>query len=369
MAGRHSDPLSAHLSQLLVAFTIEVDNEFERLMPHRTSRYGSTPGLSNPPWLVSLPMWALCLQHVSADGIRAADLVRRSQLIAASMKLLITRLSTWWGYLEVATAPKPADRLVRLTAAGHRAHAVWTPLPEAVETAWRARFGSTAINRLRNALGAVACRFEVEMPNYLPVGAARLAPHIGATTPSVANLPLHTLVSRVLLAYALDFDQVADLSLSQHTATPTARLGVSANLLRVLAQGDAVPARELPRRTGVDESAVGNWLKALERYGYATTGRDRSGTRARAVTLTARGREAAQTYADWTNQIGPRWDRRFGASTVRELRDAVTTLVDGGPPLFGLPVYAEGWRAREGPREVLPHYPVVSHRGGFPDGS
>ena len=45
-------PLSALLSQALVAFTIEFDNEAERRMPHRTTNHGSTafPG----PWLVSL---------------------------------------------------------------------------------------------------------------------------------------------------------------------------------------------------------------------------------------------------------------------------------------------------------------------------
>ena len=33
-------PLSALLSQVLVAFTIECDNESEPQMPHRTSNYG-----------------------------------------------------------------------------------------------------------------------------------------------------------------------------------------------------------------------------------------------------------------------------------------------------------------------------------------
>jgi hypothetical protein len=37
-------PLSAMLSQVLVTFTIECDNEFERQIPHRTSNYGSTAG-------------------------------------------------------------------------------------------------------------------------------------------------------------------------------------------------------------------------------------------------------------------------------------------------------------------------------------
>lgn len=52
-------PLSALLSQVLVAFTIECDNEFERQMPHRTSNYGSTAGQGAGPWLVSMAMGVL----------------------------------------------------------------------------------------------------------------------------------------------------------------------------------------------------------------------------------------------------------------------------------------------------------------------
>lgn len=37
-------PLPALLSQAFVAFTIECDNEFEHRMPHRTTRFASTPG-------------------------------------------------------------------------------------------------------------------------------------------------------------------------------------------------------------------------------------------------------------------------------------------------------------------------------------
>ena len=48
-------PLTALLSQALVAFTIEFENEFERRMPHRTSNYG---GSRQGPWLVSLVMWS-----------------------------------------------------------------------------------------------------------------------------------------------------------------------------------------------------------------------------------------------------------------------------------------------------------------------
>jgi methyltransferase (TIGR00027 family) len=52
-------PLSALLSQALVAFTIECDNEFERQMPHSTTSQGRVPGA---PWLVSMAMWSNCLR-------------------------------------------------------------------------------------------------------------------------------------------------------------------------------------------------------------------------------------------------------------------------------------------------------------------
>src|SRR5277367_1283272 len=71
-------PLSALLSQVLVAFTIEFDNEAERQLPHRTTYYGSTGGLRSL-WLVSLAMYANCMQHIGPDGITIGDLVRRAR--------------------------------------------------------------------------------------------------------------------------------------------------------------------------------------------------------------------------------------------------------------------------------------------------
>lgn len=66
-------PLSALLSQALVAFIIGCDNEFEHQMPHRTSNFGST-GSGQGSWLVSMVMWWNCLRFVGADGVRAGEL-------------------------------------------------------------------------------------------------------------------------------------------------------------------------------------------------------------------------------------------------------------------------------------------------------
>src|SRR5260370_42220071 len=67
-------PLPALLSQLLVAFTIEFDNEFERQMPHRTTYHGATTGSRSGPWLVSLVMWSNCMQFVGDQGVRLREL-------------------------------------------------------------------------------------------------------------------------------------------------------------------------------------------------------------------------------------------------------------------------------------------------------
>ena len=65
-------PLSALLSQVLVALTIECDNEFERQMPHRASNYGSTAGQGASLWLVSMAMWWTCPRFVGGQFQRAA---------------------------------------------------------------------------------------------------------------------------------------------------------------------------------------------------------------------------------------------------------------------------------------------------------
>ena len=67
-------PLPTMLSQVLAAFTIEFDNEFERQMPHRTTNHGATSGSRAGPWLVSMAMWSNCMQFVGEEGVTVHDL-------------------------------------------------------------------------------------------------------------------------------------------------------------------------------------------------------------------------------------------------------------------------------------------------------
>lgn len=84
----------------------------------------------------------------------------------------------------------------------------------------------------------------------------------------------------------------------------------------------------------------------------------------------------------WSNFL--RFVSAEGNCTGR-LRESLQRLLDpadGGQSRRseGLRLYPDGWRAHKpymahttamigDPGGSLPHYPVVSHRGGFPDGS
>ena len=82
---------------------------------------------------------------------------------------------------------------------------------------------------------------------------------------------------------------------------------------------------------------------------------------------------------DFEDKVPPkvierRWREEFGAEVVDGLRGALEELAvgdgDGRPRLFaGLQPYPDGWRASVRRPRTLPHYPMVLHRGGYPDGS
>lgn len=378
-------PLPALLSRLLVAFTIESDNEFEHQMPHRTTRHGSTPGTATsgkgkPPWLVSMPMWVHCLRYVPADGIPVRELVRRSRLSAKSMQTIIKRMSAWWGYLAVAPdpadgRPKPPKRdwLVHPTAAGQQAQQLWEPITGVITGRWRSRFGEQEIAELAGALERVVSQSGTAMPDYLPLGEPRLRPAgDGDDHPDGLAGTLPALLSKALLTFALDFEPVSDLSLGIYTDGGPARLAISAGLLRVL-DGDGVRTASLPALTGLARMTVDNWLGALEQHRYLEVGPDPGGSRFKVARLTGRGHAARDTYLRWAAGTGQDWADRFGAEPVHALRAAAARLADGPAPVEplwrGLEPYPGGWRAQVRPLTELPHYPAVSIRGGFPDGS
>jgi DNA-binding MarR family transcriptional regulator len=350
-------PLPTLLSQTMVAFTIEFDNEFEHQMPHRTSNHG---GSGQGPWLVSMAMWSNCMQFIGEEGVPAgklADLARTPTNLNGMVR---------WGYVVVA--PDPADNrpkpprsqwVIRATPKGRMAQEVWRPLFSVIEKRWQGRFGKDHTGRLRKSLESLIGGMETDLLDCLPIlgyGWFSRGPDRERLAPPGRDLTLSALLSRVLLAFAIEFEHESDLSLAS-----------GANVLRVLDQ-KGVPVRDLPVLSGVSKEAIAMALGVLRKKGVAIVEQGLASSRTKVARLTPRGLEAQGAYRKLLGIVEERWQERFGKDTIRTLRELLERLA--GEPLFrGLEPYADGWRASVHKPETLPHYPMVLHRGGFPDGS
>jgi methyltransferase (TIGR00027 family) len=368
-------PLPALLSQALVAFTIEFDNESEHQIQHRTTR---GPAAGSPgPWLVSQPMWENFMRFVPAEGVP----LRNVSALAD-----ITNLAGLqrWGYVTVGPDPadtraKPPRRdwVVRPTLAGQRAQSIWRPLTAEIERRWRDRFGADQVTELTGALRAVADQTGLVLPPYLPVVGVHPSDHAtwlaaGRQAGRGAGPDLPALLSQVLLAFAIDVERESALTMV-----------VGSGVLRVLSP-DPVRVADLPRRAGLAKEAISVALGWLERGGYALAEPDPSASRGKAARLTERGQQAQQDYQRLVGAVEQRWRDRFGPAHVDGLAGALRGLfteANGQQRIAaGLTPYPGGWRAHPpylsqteailaSPAAALPHYPMVSHRGGFPDGS
>jgi hypothetical protein len=124
----------------------------------------------------------------------------------------------------------------------------------------------------------------------------------------------------------------------------------------------------------VSKEAIAMSLSFLGKRGYAVIQPKSAGRRGKVFLLTPKGRKAQDGYRQLVWTMEERWQARFGEKSIGRLRELLEQLAVGHgaqqSPLFrGLEPYPEGWRASVASPEVLPHYPMVLHRGGFPDGS
>ena len=365
--------LSTLLSQAVVAFTIEFDNEFEHQMPHTTAR-GPAAHSGRGPWLVSMAMWSNFMCFIDPDGVPLRDVADLASIVN------LPGLERW---RYVTVEPGPAERrpprnaagVVRPTRGGRAAQSVWAPLARRVESRWAQRFGAAETAELRAALSSFVMRIDRPLPRYLPVsGVAREdLTHLPSRDGDVADLDLAALLSQVLLAYTMDFESESRLSLA-----------LSANVLRIL-DAAGVRVRDVPLLTGVSKEAVSISLGFLERIDCVIIAPDPTASRIKVARLTPKGRAAQAKYRRLLAQTDERWMTRYGRADVDRLRTALTAVLTGKagdqPKLAeGLRPYEHGWRAHPpyanltkamlaDPLAVLPHYPIVSHRGGFPDGS
>jgi DNA-binding MarR family transcriptional regulator len=240
-------------------------------------------------------------------------------------------------------------------------------LPE-IEQRWRDRFGAVTIRDLRRSLVGLLRTAPGGLPDCMPIlhyGLTCEAPPEPTEPPQegeLISLPLPTLLARVLLAFALEFEHESPFSLA-----------ICADVLRVL-EPEGTLVRRIPALSGVSKESIAMALGFLEKRGFVQVLSQEHARRGRIVMLTTAGIQAQAEYPQRIRMLEERWNARTGAEATSTLRASLEALAgDGtrsGSPLFqGLDPYPEGWRAKVRPASTLPHFPMVLHRGAYPDGS
>jgi DNA-binding MarR family transcriptional regulator len=309
--------LSALLSQILVAYTVELDCEFERRILQTQSRSAR----------LSLVIWLNLLQFVADGPVSFRTLAARALTAEAGITAWLGCLERW-GVVELQPGKRAgfgsgrgirADWPVRLTASGEAAVRIWPGLIPEIDARWSRRFGDDATT-LRRSLEVIEQQIDLELPQGLPVAILKLPDFGPRKSPAEGGLPLPVLLSQVLLAFALDFERESQAPIS-----------LCANAIRVLGD-EPIPETDIPKRTGCSEETVGiGW----QHKPYIIVERDPARGRGKFVRLSEAGVRAQQEYYIRTRDTEEEWKKRFGTAT-KELRASLTALLKRGELSDGL---------------------------------
>jgi hypothetical protein len=329
-------PLPTLLSHALVAFTIELDNEWERRMPfYKTTDYGG-----RGVWGVSLRQWSNFMRYVPLD--RTGITVRQLTKVARAKPALDGMRR--WGYVSID------DGIVRPKHRGVVAAQVWEPLPAEIEFRWRERFGAPLIDGLRELLEKVAVERGEGLPDWLTTyygGYADSPVRTGGMGPEPRALS--TLFSIPLQLFALAYERESVVSLQS-----------VANVLQWLGSegGEGVAAAELPGLSGVAAPALQTAVGILVKGGFVEQGQGRG----RQVTLTDKGAAEVSLYRTLPLQIEQQW------APEGKLRTLLEQLFASDAPLWpALEPPPESWRSQVPRPSRLPDHPHP-RQGGHPDG-
>jgi hypothetical protein len=319
-------PLSALLSQVLVAYTVELDNYFELGM----SRAGF-PGAR-----LSLVVWTNLLRFIPENGISIRDL--QTTLLGSEDRLRFQLgCLERWGFVyfrqDKNGAAEPQTRsevkrdgwgsgrgikqtwVVRLARRGRLAESIWPKVWLEVEERWKRRFGAS-FAKIYDALQEIEQHRELELPLGLPSGVNvpwRWVYPPRKSQKKEADIPLSALLSRVLLMFTIEFNQRSSVPIM-----------ICANTIRVLNENTGVRLGDMPRLTGCSpEASDVGW--ALKRF--VVVEGDPSGKRGKVAKLSPPGLKAQKAYYHLTSGIEKEWEGKFGTAKVRRLRSALETIL------------------------------------------
>ena len=327
MPAETTRPLSALLSQVLGAFTLELDDEFEKRM--RESGYAGAS--------LSVVIWSTLMRFLAGASPSVGNLAAQSLSSEKRVKFELGCLERW---SFIALEADPVDErpivtrphrlggrllrdgwgsgrgirsgwIVRPTAKGRRAIEIWTPLFDEIESRWLARFGSDDIGALRFSLEDIAAQLDADLPHGIPGQWEQDVKYKTRSTQDAVPLPLPALLSQLLLAFTLEFERESRVP-----------LWLCANTLRVLSD-QPIPESEIPHLTGCSPETCGiGWqIKPLIVVESAPPPR-----RGKLVRLSPRGLLARKNYYNVTSAVEKRWETHFGKQKIRRLRESLSGL-------------------------------------------
>ena len=297
--------LPALLSHALVAFTCD---------------YAT---LADNARIPSLPVWSNILRVIDAGGTESRDIADRAIVSRRTIRMTLAALQRiGWLRVDGATAGR-RRKSVHLTAAGRTFEAAARKRIDAVEEAWRERFGAPRIDGLRRALTAIADDLELALPWYLTgygLGDASLTggsylpaepgppriPARGQEWPVVvrtgthAAVPLPALLSQVLAAFTLDYE-----------GEQLGSLAWASMFLRFVPD-EGLPLAQARTLGGV----VGNGKCGPERHLCVAVEPAKPSDGTRMVYLAPKSKRARDAYPALVSDIEERWRSRFGAAAL-----------------------------------------------------
>lgn len=327
MPAETARPLSALLSQVLVAFRLELDDEFEKQM--RESGYAGAS--------LSVVIWSTLMRFLAGAGTSVRNLAAQSLTSEKGVKFELGCLERW-SLITLEADPaddrpiavRPhrlkgrllrdgwgsgrgirSDWIVRPTPKGRRAIEIWTPLFDEIESRWLARFGPDDIGTLRLSLEDIVAQLDVDLPHGIHGQWEPDVTYKTRSTHDAVPLPLPALLSQLLLAFTMEFQRESPVP-----------LWLCANTPRVLSD-QPIPESEIPRLTGCspETSGIGWQLKPFIVVESAPPPR-----RGKLVRLSPLGLRARENYYTGTSAVEKRWETRFGKQKIRRLRESLSDL-------------------------------------------
>jgi hypothetical protein len=119
--------------------------------------------------------------------------------------------------------------------------------------------------------------------------------------------------------------------------------------------------RERPALTGVAQKDWDAGVNQLDRMGLITVGKKTEKPTGKAIYLSPAGLKLQSDYPALLGEIEEPWEKQCS-----DVRKQLERVVDDA--LSWTTPHPGNWREHR-PLTTLPHQPIVTHRGGYPDGS